>query len=68
MERIQQERELLLAKLNPEREIQMKNLKVELKMLRQSESHKQREHELKKLEAKESMLTLRKRWRSKEPQ
>ena len=51
MEKFQQEKDLHLANLNQEKEIQMEKMKLEWEILKQNETDKQREHELKKLEA-----------------
>ena len=45
----QQTKDLHLAKLHQEKEIQMEKMKLEVELLKQNEIDKQREHELKKL-------------------
>ena len=49
MEKFQQEKDLHLANLNQEKEIQMEKMKLELEILKQNETDKQREYELKEI-------------------
>ena len=57
--KLQQEKDLHLAKRNQEKVVQMEKVKLELEILKHNEIDKQREHELKKLEVG---LKLKRKW------